>query len=129
MILLISFEKIKLYDSYPIYQQIIVYIKKGVLSGDIVDGDEVPSRRMISATLGINPNTVQKAFKELEEEGLIISRVGAKSIMKVTESKMSELKQELLTDQVLQMIRSLKDSGLDKEHVLSLINQLWEVNE
>ena len=51
--------------------QIIRYIKRGAVAGTIRDGDELPSRRVLSALLGINPNTVQKAFHLLEEEQLI----------------------------------------------------------
>ena len=55
------------------------YVKRGVVSGAIVDGDELPSRRVVSALLGVNPNTVQKAYRALEDEGLIESHTGAKS--------------------------------------------------
>ena len=68
---MISFEGFKTEDGTPVYQQILLYIKRGAVAGTIADGDDLPSRRMLSALLGINPNTVQKAFRLLEEEGLI----------------------------------------------------------
>ena len=64
--------------------QIIKYLKQGVVSGAVADGDELPSRRVLSALLGLNPNTVQKACRMLEEEGLLVSHAGAKSCVRVT---------------------------------------------
>lgn len=76
---LISFEGFHMEEGIPIYQQILLYLKRGAVAGDIRDGDELPSRRALSALLGVNPNTVQKAYRQLEEEGLIYSHTGAKS--------------------------------------------------
>ena len=58
-------------EGVPIYLQILRHIKRGVIAGQITDGDELPSRRVLSALLGVNPNTVQKALAELEDMGLI----------------------------------------------------------
>ena len=76
---MISFENFIMQGGSPIYMQILLYIKRGIIAGMIMDGDELPSRRVLSALLGVNPNTVQKAYKMLEDEGLIQSRAGAKS--------------------------------------------------
>ena len=78
---MVSFDAFRAVDGTPVYLQIIRYIKRGAVAGTIRDGDELPSRRVLSALLGINPNTVQKAFHLLEEEQLIESRTGAKSCM------------------------------------------------
>ena len=59
---MVSFEAFRAVDGTPVYLQIINFIKRGAIAGTIRDGDELPSRRVLSALLGINPNTVQKAF-------------------------------------------------------------------
>ena len=59
---MITFDDFKADGKLPVYQQILDYIKRGAVAGTIADGDELPSRRVLSARLGINPNTVQKAF-------------------------------------------------------------------
>ena len=74
---MISFDHFIPNDQSPIYQQIILYIKQGIAAGVIRNGDEMPSRRTLSALLGVNPNTVQKSYKLLEEEGIISSTPGA----------------------------------------------------
>ena len=76
---MISFESFIMEDGRPIYLQIILFVKRGIIAGVIADGEELPSRRVLSALLGVNPNTVQKAYRMLEEEGLIQSHSGAKS--------------------------------------------------
>ena len=78
---MISFEDFVMEPGVPIYLQILRYIKRGVAAGTIRDGDELPSRRVLSALLGVNPNTVQKAYRVLEEEALIESHTGARSYM------------------------------------------------
>ena len=57
-------------DGLPIYLQIIRHVKRAIAAGTVQAGDELPSRRVLSAQLGVNPNTVQKAYRLLEEEGL-----------------------------------------------------------
>ncbi|MFR3289409.1 MAG: GntR family transcriptional regulator [Lachnospiraceae bacterium] len=81
---MIDFGAFRAEDGTPIYLQIIKYLKQGVVSGAVADGDELPSRRVLSALLGLNPNTVQKACRMLEEEGLLVSHAGAKSCVRVT---------------------------------------------
>ena len=55
---MVSFEAFRAVDGTPVYLQIINFIKRGAIAGTIRDGDELPSRRVLSALLGINPNTV-----------------------------------------------------------------------
>ena len=103
-----------------------MFIKRGAVAGTIRNGDELPSRRMLSALLGINPNTVQKAFHLLEEEGLIESTLGAGSNMTLTQQKLKELREELLKDDIRGIIRSLRQTGISKEEAIQLINLNWE---
>lgn len=110
----------------PIYMQIILYIKRGMLSGEIKDGEILPSRRMLSALLGVNPNTVQKAYAILEEEGLVASRVGAKSSICVNEYTLQKIRQELLMSDVRKITAALKQTGLTKEQAVKLIEENWD---
>ncbi|MBP3371677.1 MAG: GntR family transcriptional regulator [Clostridia bacterium] len=123
---MIGFEDFIMADGMPIYLQILLYIKRGAAAGAIVDGDELPSRRMLSALLGVNPNTVQKAYKMLEDEGLIASHAGAKSLMVLDETTIARLKKELLADEVRAMARSFRQMGLSKEEAVALLDAYWE---
>lgn len=124
---MISFENFIMADGSPIYLQILLYIKRGIIAGIICDGDELPSRRVLSALLGVNPNTVQKAYKLLEDEGLIASRAGAKSCVVVTEVKLAEIRVELLEADAQEAVAKLKLMGVSKEEAHGLIDRFWNV--
>ena len=123
---MISFETFIMENGIPIYLQILLYIKRGIIAGSICDGDELPSRRVLSALLGVNPNTVQKAYKMLEDEGLIASRTGAKSYVVVTEAKLKEIRAELLDADAMEAVSKLKQMGVSKEEAHALIDRFWE---
>lgn len=123
---MISFEGFKPTDGSPIYQQILNYIKRGAVAGTIRDGDELPSRRVLSALLGINPNTVQKAFKLLEDEQLIASNQGAKSFMTLNSETIEKMKIDLLTDEIRSITQALIQMGISKDEAHKLIDKYWE---
>ena len=123
---MISFDSFIAQDGIPIYLQIVKHIKSGIVSGTVINGDEVPSRRVLSALLGVNPNTIQKAYKMLEDEGLMESRSGAKSYMCLNEKIVGEVRRQLLENDAIAIINSLKQMGLNKQEALALIENYWE---
>lgn len=123
---MISFEEFILEDSGPIYLQIIRFIKQGIASGAVGDQEEVPSRRALSALLGVNPNTIQKAYHILEEEGVISSRSGAKSYTKVDGETVERIRRELLESDTGGWIQAMKQLGMGKAEALKLAESLWK---
>lgn len=123
---MISFDALVLAAGMPIYLQIILYLKRGIAAGTIVDGDELPSRRVLSALLGVNPNTIQKAYRLLEEEGLIRSHTGAKSYVSVTGAQMARIRAQLLEADAGTLVEAMKQMGVTREEALDLITKLWE---
>lgn len=123
---MISFEEFILEDDSPMYMQIIRYIKQGIASGTIGNQEEVPSRRVLSALLGVNPNTIQKAYHMLEEEGIISSRSGAKSYTCVEEKTVERIRGELLQRDTAAWIKAMKRLGMDKAEALELARGIWE---
>ena len=123
---MVSFESFAPVQGVPIYLQIVQYIKRNAVSGVITDGEEVPSRRVLSALLGVNPNTVQKAYRILEEEHLMESHAGAKSYMVLPQSAVVKLRQELLESDAASAVKNLKEMGLTKEEALQLIETYWD---
>ena len=122
---MITFEQFSPEEGMPIYLQIVRHIKRGIVSGAVVSGDEVPSRRVLSALLGVNPNTVQKAYAMLESEGLMTSHAGAKSCMVVTEEHVAAIRRELLENDALSVIAALRQMGLCKQEAIALIETYW----
>ena len=123
---MVSFDSFSLADGIPIYQQILLFLKREAVAGTIRDGGELPSRRVLSALLGVNPNTVQKAYRMLEEEGLIASHSGAKSLMVLDEETLRRVRGELLEADAKSVVNAMKQMGLTKEEALALIDQYWE---
>ena len=124
---MISFESFVLEDNVPIYLQIVGFIKRGIVAGSIADGAEMPSRRMLSALLGVNPNTVQKSYAMLEEEGLIRSRSGAKSCVAADEAAIRRLRGELLGQNLKTVIDAMKQMGMTLSDAQAALADHWEV--
>ena len=122
---MISFEEFILEDTGPIYLQIIRYVKQGIASGTIGDREEIPSRRALSALLGVNPNTIQKAYHLLEEEGVINSRSGAKSYTCVNHETVTRIRQELLENDTAGWVRAMKQLGIEKTEAIRLAESIW----
>ncbi|WP_130868703.1 GntR family transcriptional regulator [Intestinimonas massiliensis (ex Afouda et al. 2020)] len=113
-------------DGLPIYLQIIRHVKRAIAAGTVRAGDELPSRRVLSAQLGVNPNTVQKAYKLLEDEGIITSRSGAKSEIALSPDLVEQIRRQLLEQEAGLLVRSLRQAGLEKEAAFDLLDRLWE---
>ena len=123
---MITFEKFVIEDDSPIYLQIIRFIKRGIVAGTIHDQDEVPSRRMLSALLGVNPNTIQKAYHLLEEEGIMVSKTGAKSFVTISEADIQRIRMELLCKETMLWIDAMKEMKVSKDEAEALLNNMWE---
>ena len=123
---MISFDEFILEDSGPVYLQIIRYIKQGIASGSIGSREEVPSRRALSTLLGVNPNTIQKAYHLLEEEGIILSRSGAKSYTCVDEQTVEKIRREQLLGDTVVWVKAMKQLGVSREEACALAQELWE---
>ena len=122
---MISFDSFLMEAGIPIYLQIILFIKRGMVSGQIQPGDELPSRRVLSALLCVNPNTIQKAYRMLEEEGLVSSHAGAKSYVVLDEATLTKIRAELLENDARTLIDAMKQMGLSKADALALIENHW----
>ena len=129
VVTLVTFEGLRLEEGMPIYLQIIRYLERGIAAGAVRDGDELPSRRVLSARLGVNPNTIQKAFRALEEAGVITSRAGAKSEVSLTPERAAAIRRRLLEEEAAALVGALRQMGLDREQAAALVLQLWDRQE
>ncbi len=126
---MIDFGAFQAEDGTPIYLQIIKYLKQGVVSGAVADGDELPSRRVLSALLGLNPNTVQKACRMLEEEGLLVSHAGAKSCVRVTPELRERVRAELIRSDAVAAASAFRRMGVPLEEAIELVKRAYEEAE
>ena len=126
---MLSFTPFPLEEGVPIYVQFVRHVKRGIVSGSVQDGDELPSRRVLSAQLGVNPNTVQKAYRLLEDEGIISSHAGAKSAVTLTPERRAVIRGELLAQTAEQVARTLRQMGVDLEEARALLERAWYETE
>ena len=122
---MVSFAELVLGAGVPIYLQIVLYVKRGMVAGTIQNGDEMPSRRVLSTLLGVNPNTIQKAYRMLEEEGLICSHAGAKSYAAYTAETIETLRRQLLEADIQTLIDAMKQMDVTKSEAIDLLETLW----
>ena len=122
---MITFEDFILENDSPIYLQIIRYVKRGIVSGAIENGEEMISRRALSALLGVNPNTIQKAYHMLEEEGIIRSRAGAKSCVEVDDAMKQSIRMTLLSQDTINWVQAMKQMGVSREEAMRLVEENW----
>ena len=124
---MVSFEQLVLNDRSPIYLQIVRFVQRGIFSGAIQNQEELPSRRVLSSLLSVNPNTVQRAYKIMEDEGLIESRTGTKSCISITEDRLVRIRKQLVTEEIRSAITIFKQMGLSRQETLDQINALWDI--
>lgn len=109
----------------PVYEQIVDQLQSFVLAGVISSGECLPSVRSLSMELSVNPNTVQKAYSELDLKGIIVSVPGRGNFVSenayriLSESKRQDLKT------VGQKLRELRLAGITKEEIITLVDTVY----
>ena len=122
---MISFDSFVISDGSPIYMQILRYIQRGAAAGRITDGDELPSRRVLSALLGINPNTVQKAYQELERRNIIYSVAGKGSFIAPNQNANKVLLCQSV-EKIQNAVREGRRAGMDRAQVEAAVEQVFQ---
>lgn len=107
-------------DSRPIYEQIKDGLRKLIVTGAMKPDEKLPSVRALAQQLSINPNTIQRAYNELENEGYIYSVPGKGSFASGDTGAEEARKQELL-GKVREMVAELKYLGVSEEELLTFV--------
>jgi GntR family transcriptional regulator len=104
------------------YLQIVQQVKEALRLGTLDVGDQLPTVREVVADLAINPNTVAKAYRDLEREGLVVARQGRGTFVASTLAPASLRHHDELRAELERWIRSALAAGLDEESVRALIS-------
>lgn len=102
----------------PIYLQIMREIKRSIVTGELKPGDRLPSVRERAEALTVNPNTVQRAYQELEREGVSETRRGMGTFIVEKESLIGELKTEMARSVIYAFIDGMRSLGFGDEAIL-----------
>ena len=109
-------------DPRPIYEQVKSEFRRLILSGALPRGEKLPSVRGLAGSLAINPNTIQRAYRELEAEGYIFSIAGKGSFAADT-SRLQTPEQQQAVERLLADARALYRLGFDRARILALIEE------
>lgn len=115
----------KFLDDIPIYLQIIERIKVDIVSGRYASGDKLPAVRDLATEAGVNPNTVQRAFQELERQGLVQSERTSGRYVSIDDEKKKELQRDLSQDCIRKLFKDLRNLGMDDQMIKDAVGK-WE---
>jgi GntR family transcriptional regulator len=110
-------------SSVPVYRQVIQAIKLEMLSGRLQPGNQLPPIRELAKILKLNPNTVAKAYYNLEEEGLIESKRGSGNWVNYKNNKLDNLRLGMIEDEVKNFLERVFSLGATLEDVKNLIER------
>ena len=110
----------------PIYLQIVEEVKKRAVRGQYPPGCQLPSVREMAKALEVNPNTMSRAYMELEREGFIATRRGQGSFVTEEASRVKEERQRLAIAARDRFVAEVRELGLDAEQVESLLRDIRE---
>src|SRR5436190_16103387 len=104
------------------YLQIVQQVKDALRLGIVDVGDQLPTVREVVADLAINPNTVAKAYRELERDGLVMARPGRGTFVASTLAEASVAHHARLRTELLHWLHAAEQAGLDEESIRALIS-------
>ena len=112
------------YDkSKAIYKQIIEDFQKQLIRGTLNPGDKIPSQRDYALKVSVNPNTVQRAYQELERIGLTETIRGQGTFVKADTAMISEIRQEMADDILDRFFEEMNSLSYSKEQITEILNR------
>ena len=110
-----------------VYEQIVHQVEKYVLTGVLGNGEKLPSVRQLSIELNVNPNTVQRAYTELERSGVIVTAPGRGAyVCDQAAILLRERRREMVLTDLKELVAELKLAGLEKPQVLQIIEEMYQ---
>ena len=110
----------------PVYVQVVQHFKEQIASGLYEPGQEIPSRRELAGQLKINPNTAQRAYKEMEEAGLIFTEGNNPSRITKDENVLRIVRTELIEDAVNSFIAAVEPINIPIDELVEMIKEKYE---
>ncbi len=107
----------------PIYLQVVEDIKIKIMNGTLRPGDKISSVRELALELEVNPNTIQRAFSELEREGFIRTERAVGRFVADNQKLIDDCKKQLIKEDVHQFVEQMKMLGIDKEDIIRYLDE------
>ena len=111
----------------PFYRQIIEQVKFAIARGDLKPGNQLPTVRQLAVDLSINPNTVIRAYREMEIEGVLETHQGSGTFVAKKRPRVDQLERQRMLDQILtEMLARASSYGFSLDEVLDGLKQRKE---
>jgi len=117
--------KINFHSRQPIYEQLVEKIKQSIIENILNPDDKLPSVRELASQLTVTPNTVQKAYRELEHKGYIYSLPGKGSFVKYRNPTRDSEKINSIKVQVIRLVKEGIFYGMTQEECVSVLEDLY----
>ena len=113
-------------DRRPLYQQLMEKIEELALGGLIKADEQLPSVRSLAVELAINPNTIQRAYGELEKKGIVYSVPGRGSFLAASQEALLSKSRDVIWRDLIKIIEKAKNCGVDRELFLAKAAKLYD---
>jgi len=111
----------------PVYLQIIDQVKRDIALGRLAREEKLPTVRQLAQQLAINPNTIAKAYRQLEQEGIIVTKAGAGAFVASLDSNLSRaVRRRLICDDLERIVVTAFHMQIDKETLTDWFNSVAE---
>ncbi|MBC1337272.1 GntR family transcriptional regulator [Listeria innocua] len=114
-------------DSKPIYKQIVHYIHTEIVTGIYKAGDKLLSVRELATKLEVNPTTIQRAYTELEEAGIIFTVRGTGKYLTEDKRRIEQLENDIAKQLTENFISEMSKLGINKEKIIAWVKKVEEV--
>lgn len=104
-------------SSQPIYLQLADRLNRQIVSGELKPGDKLPSVRETAVASKVNPNTVQRTYRELEASGIVESRRGQGTFVTENEDILLSIREKLKQEQIQNFIQVMHDMGYENDEI------------
>lgn len=120
------FDKVNMHSSVAVYGQIENLVRFAISAGKLKAGDQLPSVRELSERLQVNPNTVAKAYRDLEVMGIVYTRRGmGVYVQKGVEAKCRDAVRSQIVRKLFESVCEAKAAGLSEKEVRSVVEKLF----
>ena len=110
----------------PLYEQLVEQLRMQIILGGMKAGAAMPSVRQLATELGINPNTIQKAYRRMEVERMILSIPGKGSSVSDNLAEMLAKQREDQRSKAKQMLQECRETGLTKEEITQMVEEIYK---
>lgn len=107
----------------PVYQQIIDHVKRDIALGRIIKNEKLPTVRQLAGQIAINPNTIAKAYRQLEQQGIIVTKAGAGAFVANLDSNLSRsVRKKMISEELERIAVDAFHMQIDSQTLLEWVN-------